>query len=402
MMYLYTEPYTCYFYKKGQILLYNTLDKETVKIEVDEALQPIAEKLAEEKIVQINESVLKHPSISHFIDVLRNSFNGDVLSVADGQSVPALFHPVINNQRAFKRLMKVDKINIDNQVMNYLEEVYIYINGYGEKETYPPYMQVPSYMHQSQDIDGDSLLKWLRTIHDKQINQLNILGGNVLAHPYFNEILNVAKQKSHEVLLYYRYDLLKTECLSLLNEIDKLVLIIPPHRVSENLFKEKVAELQNKLNIQWIFLISSENDYLNAETLCEQNGIVNYLLKPIYNGKNLAFFEDTIFMDELDVQNLKPTKREIYANQTINRNEFGRITVLPNGNIHANPNKKELGTIDKNRMHDIIYKEMSEGTSWLNIRKKKPCCDCIYQWLCPSPSNYELVIDKPNLCHIKP
>lgn len=28
-------------------------------------------------------------------------------------------------------------------------------------------------------------------------------------------------------------------------------------------------------------------------------------------------------------------------------------------------------------------------------------CDCIYQWLCPSPSNYELVIGQPNLCHIK-
>lgn len=102
------------------------------------------------------------------------------------------------------------------------------------------------------------------------------------------------------------------------------------------------------------------------------------------------------------ILDLQPTKREIYANQTINRNEFGKITVLPNGDILANPNNKKLGTIKDDRIHDIIYREMTEGNSWLRIRDQKPCCDCIYQWLCPSPSNYESVIGKPNLCHVKP
>ena len=114
MMYLYTEPYTCYFYKENQILLYNTLDKKAVKIEVDETLRPIAEELVKEKIVPIDDDAFKYPSISHFIRVLRDSFNGDVLPIADGQAVPAIFHPIINNQRAFERLMRVDKINIDN------------------------------------------------------------------------------------------------------------------------------------------------------------------------------------------------------------------------------------------------------------------------------------------------
>ena len=165
---------------------------------------------------------------------------------------------------------------------------------------------------------------------------------------------------------------------------------------------KEVLELQDKLNVQWIFLITSENEYLKAEALCEQKGITSYQFKPIYNGENLSFFENFIFMNEQEVHNLQPTKREIYANQKINRNEFGRITVLPNGDIFANPNKRKLGNIKNDRMHDIIYKELNEGSSWLSIRKEKPCCDCIYQWLCPSPSNYEWVIGKPNLCHIKP
>lgn len=401
-MYLYTEPYTCYFYKKEQVLLYNTLDKKVVKIEVDETLQPIAEELAKEKIIPIHDEVLKNPTILHFIHVLKDTFNGDILPIVDGQIVPAIFHPIINNQRAFERLIKVDKINIDNQVMNYLEEVYFYVNGSGEREAYPPYLQVPSYMYQTDEINGISLIKWLNSIHDKQINQLNILGGDILTHPYYNEIINIAQRKSHEILLYYRYDLFKTEYIHLLNDINRLVIVFPMHSDSPKGVMKEVLELQDKLNVQWIFLITSENEYLKAEALCEQKGITSYQFKPIYNGENLSFFENFIFMNEQEVQNLQPTKREIYANQKINRNEFGRITVLPNGDIFANPNKRKLGNIKNDRMHDIIYKELNEGSSWLSIRKEKPCCDCIYQWLCPSPSNYEWVIGKPNLCHIKP
>lgn len=49
----------------------------------------------------------------------------------------------------------------------------------------------------------------------------------------------------------------------------------------------------------------------------------------------------------------------------------------------------------------MIYREMIEGHSWLRIRNQEPCCSCIYQWFCPSPSNYELAIGRSNLCHIK-
>ena len=86
----------------------------------------------------------------------------------------------------------------------------------------------------------------------------------------------------------------------------------------------------------------------------------------------------------------------------INKNDFGRLTVLPDDKIYANVNHAEIGVMGKDTIASVLYKEMTEGHSWLRIRDQKPCCDCIYQWLCPSPSNYELAIGKPNLCHVKP
>jgi pseudo-rSAM protein len=66
---------------------------------------------------------------------------------------------------------------------------------------------------------------------------------------------------------------------------------------------------------------------------------------------------------------------------------------MPDGKIYANVNNVPLGSIS-DPICDLIYKEMTEGQSWLYIRDMKPCCDCVYQWLCPSPGSYEKVIGK--------
>ena len=59
--------------------------------------------------------------------------------------------------------------------------------------------------------------------------------------------------------------------------------------------------------------------------------------------------------------------------------------------------------LEKIRMifYEIISKEIAEGQSWLRIRNQFPCNACNYQWLCPSPSDYETAIGRPNLCHVK-
>jgi pseudo-rSAM protein len=74
---------------------------------------------------------------------------------------------------------------------------------------------------------------------------------------------------------------------------------------------------------------------------------------------------------------------------------------MPDVKVYANPYFQALGTIEDD-IRELIYKELTEGKSWLRIRDVEPCCNCVYQWLCPSPSDYELAIGKPNLCHIIP
>lgn len=154
--------------------------------------------------------------------------------------------------------------------------------------------------------------------------------------------------------------------------------------------------------ICYYFILSSEEDYEAVETLIVQYCLENYRLIPICTGKNLTFFENCIYLSEEELLNINLSKREIFAHQVINTNYFGVLTIAPDGKVYSGDmNEPAIGTIDES-LYTIVYREMTEGHSWLRIRDQKPCCDCIYQWLCPSPSNYELAIGKPNLCHVKP
>ena len=145
------------------------------------------------------------------------------------------------------------------------------------------------------------------------------------------------------------------------------------------------------------FLIFSEQDYLDVEQI---SPTVNGNFVPMYNGENMDFFESNVFISQEEILASALSKREIFKRQATNVNHFGKLTVLPDGTVYADVNQTSLGTID-DTVYSIVYKEFTEGKSWFRVRDFAPCKDCIYQWLCPSPSNYEIAIGRSNLCHVK-
>jgi pseudo-rSAM protein len=120
----------------------------------------------------------------------------------------------------------------------------------------------------------------------------------------------------------------------------------------------------------------------------------------IYNaGNGHCFFEENVFINQNDILETKLSKREIFAHQAVNTNFFGTLTILPNGEVYSNLNCKPIGAINDS-IYDLIITELDKNYSWRLLRNQKPCTDCLFQWLCPSLSNYELVIERINLCNI--
>lgn len=135
--------------------------------------------------------------------------------------------------------------------------------------------------------------------------------------------------------------------------------------------------------------------------LIEQYQIEKYHLNPVYTGDNIEFFKEYVFLSKEDILSTSLSMRDLFIRQAMNKHDFGKINVMPNGDVYANINQPMLGNIYTHSIYEIVRKELNEGQSWLRVRNQLPCNTCIYQWLCPSPSDYEIEIGRSNLCSVK-
>lgn len=64
-------------------------------------------------------------------------------------------------------------------------------------------------------------------------------------------------------------------------------------------------------------------------------------------------------------------------------------------------NNEEIDNMNNLSFKEMAFKEMMTNDNWRRLRKNISICEnCVYNFLCPDPSNYELVIGKNNLCNI--
>lgn len=97
-------------------------------------------------------------------------------------------------------------------------------------------------------------------------------------------------------------------------------------------------------------------------------------------------------------------KQTIFRRQALNENFFGKLFILPSGEAFSNMNGKPLGNLKNAPLGQVVYNEFNDSKSWLLTRDTNTgnCFECQNRYLCPSISNYEMVIGKTNLCHMGP
>lgn len=161
---------------------------------------------------------------------------------------------------------------------------------------------------------------------------------------------------------------------------------------------DRVETLPRKASLTLV--VTSEVDYEKAAA-CEEKGLFGKVtFVPAYMGTNLPFFERFLYVNKDDIQEFALSKRDVFVRQKVNIYDFGKLTVMPDGQVYANLHAPAIGRVTE-PPHAIVYRELTEGHSWLRVRDMEPCCHCVYQWLCPSPSNYEKVLDKADLCTVR-
>jgi pseudo-rSAM protein len=402
---LYVAPHVYCHLHNGQALLYNTTDGgfiETGSKDIIGLLQSLHEKKNLGVVYFEGQKLAEKPYQSFLIEFCEKNMGG-LVDVGQVKDKPIQLMPVLNLQRDVEKLQKDRGRFVGEDVLHYLLELNVYVNIACD-------LQCPlctTYFRQNlcctsarggqqYHLSKPTLQNILAQIQYASVGKLNILGGNILKYAYYKDfdiLLQPVKEHAH---LWVYYANVGTAPVLLSGFKYDIPVTLP---VEEKNFADCFNRLENEQS-NYHFFITGETDYRQVEQLLATYHITNYTLHPVYTKNNMPFFEAQVYLTKDDIFSKPLSFRKIFAHQKLNTNFFGSLTVMADGKVYANINSPALGAVETDTLLELINKEMNDNTAWRKTRNEAPCTDCHYQYLCPSPSNYERVVGQPNLCRI--
>ncbi len=406
--YLTSDVHVSYNLEQTKMLLYHTRTGKEFEVNHKNSIQLVKDVYEPDNlgVIKLPEIKANNQELTEFVEKIIKLGMGGIMNIENEKKKPINLLPILNLSNDVEKLKKSNDISlIIPDLISYLSELNIYINGECDLQCsgcYVFYRQVKSCFNSRKDdeLHPSQLRKILNQLTYSRVKKINILGGNIFQYTYLCELFEIIKEYQFDFHLWSNYINMPSERSSIFssNNIFNDVLVTFPVQASSLETSLKRYEDRSKFH----FLIENEKQYVDAINLIENLKLNNYSIKPIYTACNIDFFSDNIFLKKEDIFSDIITRRDIFRNQKLNANNFGALSILADGSVNANINSSVLGNIYQNTILELIYRELIDNTAWRVIRDSDVCKNCLYQFLCPSPSNYETVIARPNLCHILP
>jgi len=412
LYWFYLEPFVHISIKQDNVLLYNTLNGGIIDYRSNPSILRLLKKLKSKKnllVTKLSDMDMKCPDILRFVKKVRNHFMGDIIDASLSTVKPIQMMPQLDIQKDIERFKKELKSLVGENIMNYLNEISIYINGYCQqhcsfcKKAHKQFLFCTS-KDDDRELEIETISQLLEETEGNSLSNINILGGNIFFYSKFKELTRILNQwpflKTYYIYYLNLHDhLLKID--SMVSESSSLRILVS-FPIKTNPLKQTLSWIKGKkIDNEVTFIIKSDKEMKYAEHIAAQLKMSNFSFKAYYNGRNLGFFKREVFINRQELMESPVTQKEIFLKMAINPLGFGKLVVLNDGTVYANVNEKSIGNIKDSSLYDIIYKEMYQGKSWRKLRTKvKPCKDCLYNLLCPPISNYEHAINRHHLCRI--
>jgi pseudo-rSAM protein len=298
-----------------------------------------------------------------------------------------------------------DSSNRNYKRFSELKELILFINGHCRKNCKNCNISFKQHLwchKQLGEIPFEKIRKFLSFLTLSGVLKISITGADIFSYPELEQLTFYLKQFPilkifliHSSLIIDNEDKLKW---FVDNKINCDILFEPKCR-KELIYQ--VVKIIGKFHItsRFIMSVTSFEEYEYANQLSSAYNLETKIV-PIYNGKNRMFFEDNVFLNKDDIHNIKVSMREIFSHQFVNTNSFGRLILSTDEKIYVNINNISIGNINDD-IHQLVNSQLKKGSGWRNVRNNSVCADCIYQWLCPSTSDYNIVLNQFNLCSVK-
>lgn len=401
------EPYMHISVKQNCLLLYNTLNGKVLQYNNDEIIKLVKKLISEKKlfVIKLSYKELQSFEIANFVNQVRKYYMGDIVNCSYSKIKPIQLMPILSIQSEGPATTYFGE-----EIMKSLTEISFYINNNSNQNSrifsngFKQFLFCNNNHNKYNELILEEIIFFISESKGSMLSQVNILGGNIFTYSKFSELISNLNNLQ-AIKSYYIYYLDLKDCekkLDLIRNKNSEINILISCPVNEYELSLVIKNIKRiKIKTIFTFIIEKEKHIEKIEKIISKLGIEQYSLQPYYNSKNLTFFKNNVFITKKELLQSKIKQKDIHARMAINPFQFGKLTVLSNGNIHANVNAPKLGKIGENSLYDIIYKEMTRGKSWRRLRMKvKPCRSCVFNLLCPPLSNYEYALGRNNLCNI--
>ena len=376
-------------------LVYNSSNFMSFEFDMSDGIKKVCDKLeilANLYEVSLDESYNQDNSLKEWVDNMLLIHSAKI-NTFDTDSIPSL-KPVLKIQKDMNRIVSERDFT---EAINCLKETTIHLNGLNiskKEEEYHKQLIYP--IKTSEELDLNQLNSFLKNIPQKSNVKLNFVGC-YSSNSSLSKLLDILNNRINTITFYFRIE-------DVYHLWDFVQIITNTYNINlfckcTNELSQHINFIKNKISHPFLhFLVTSEED-INFLNSIDKEGI-DYTITPLFVGNNKDFFKQYVYLTKEDCCESKVDKRHIFMNQTLNGNFFGKLNILPDGSIWDNPNFSKLGSV-KDNFFELLLSVFDSKKSWFYIRNQEPCTHCLYQWICPPPSNYETIIGEANLCHVK-
>ena len=402
----YLEPYTFILGEEGQFVVYNTLNSAYLHAPETPLVSEILASLRKASngyCLVLKEEQALDPIFYNFALQVRNSFSGDIVETESDISKPFLFKPMLFLNTNIRKALEEDLTFLGERILENLNEVSLFLPGscrggcFGCQDYFKQTLHCACF--EKRGLTVADYLSLLLDMNTSGVNKVNILGGNLLRSDCFHDIYPTLSGCKFKKSYYLYFDHLTETCKDWL-EGENSELVISVHSGFDKEAVECQMGLFSSYPVIWQFIVSSNAGVQEVEALNFPSS-VQIEMKPFYTGENISFFKENVFCSLDDILVEPISRKAIFRRQTLNENFFGKLTIVPSGEVYANVNCKPIGVYPQDSLKKFVFEELVHSTAWFRLRDKQPCSGCANKFLCPSISNHELVTGKENFCLVK-
>ncbi|MCL2313133.1 MAG: TIGR04150 pseudo-rSAM protein [Firmicutes bacterium] len=408
---LYFEPYVHIALKKDSVLLYNTVNGERVETKETDLIKLVytTQHYLNQGVVFLAHDLYKETIVYKFINEIREKFIGDIIDVSLMPEKPVQFIPIPNLLKGTVRTKSTREELSREDIFSYLHFLTLQINNQcdwlciNNLHTYKQIFNCCCHRNKGEiELPFAQIEKISKQIKTFPLKRVYITGGNIFLHSKIEQILRLFDEIKYICSLGFHYlNLPDKNMLQNLNGYKLEIFINPPYEIDKILY---TIHLLKKQEMEYLLRFRLVSEY-NFEQFNSSFAPIlldgTYITEPLYDNHNLDFFKKYVFLNKSDIFEEPVPLRTVFANSILNSNFFGHIYIDCSGVAKSNPNCINLlGNISTETLYQLIANELLNNYSWKKIRKKSPCNKCLYQYLCPPPSNYEYALKSSNLCHV--